>query len=123
MIDRRVVRRVTMQQFFVRGQKSIGHEPLVPDQHHPSSRLQNPAELRARGVRFEPVEGLAGSNEIETIGRQGRRFGAAGDAVEARFFRQYALARMPHLLVWFYSEHFAAMIQKESGEDSRTGPD
>src|SRR5271170_732690 len=62
--------------------------PVVPDEQCPSAGAENALKFRSGLGAIEPMERLAGDDEIDRVFRERGRLGSGIDAVKIREFTQ-----------------------------------
>src|SRR5580704_7511772 len=109
-----VVRAEGPQQGFVAEEKRSGVcEALVPNDDNPARGLENASEFGASGVLVEPMEGLAGGDEIDACVIEGGGFGGSVDAGEAVVGSQIFFACLAHGFVGLDAEDAIAIFEEE----------
>src|SRR5260370_16990292 len=87
--------------------------PIIPKDGDPSARRENTSKFAAPGDRIKPMKRLASSHKIRATVRQSRGFRGAIHAGEAGIRLQILFATLPHLLVWFDTEHRGSLFQHQ----------
>src|SRR6266700_2599111 len=96
---------------------------VVPEDHEPSTRLQDAQEFAARGVGLEPVKGLGRSDEIHAgVQKRGGLSGAvyAGEAIVGS---EMFFAGLTHGFVGLDTEDAIIIFQEQFAEQTCSRPD
>src|SRR6266852_5985447 len=105
------------------GERRFLHAAIVPSDHHPAGGLEDAGEFAAGGVGLEPVEGLAGGDEVDAGVVEGGGFGGAFDAGEAVVGGEIFFAGLAHVFVGFDTVDAIAIFEEELAEKAGAGTD
>src|SRR5262249_41515216 len=93
--------------------------PIVPHQNDESAWAKDASEFPSRLLSVEPVEGLAGDDEVHAAVGQSCALCRATHAVKARIARKLLLSRKAHFAVGFDGKDCVAVIQEKLRRDAR----
>ena len=91
---------------------------VIPDQSDDPSRTENAYELLPRKLGIEPVEGLSGYHQVDTVISERRVLGRPGNTPKPRKAGEQSLCSTAHLGVGFDAVDSMAAFEEESAEDS-----
>jgi hypothetical protein len=90
---------------------------LVPQQSRPTARTQDAQRLGVRALRVEPVERLACDQQLDAVGCERGRLGAAVDAAEAGVSPERCLGSGTHGGIGLDRGNPRPAPKQELGED------
>ena len=122
-----VIGGVAGEELFVGAEEGGGvGEAIVPDEGAEAGCggwAKDAVEFRFGARAVEPVEGLAGDDEVYAVVREGGGFGGGGDAGEAGGVAKFLFAGGAHGVVGLDAEDGVAVLQEEAGEQAGAGAD
>ena len=122
-----------LEEFFVGDEEGGGGgEAVVPDEGdgaapppppHPPTEAEDAVEFFFAAGAVEPVEGLAGGDEVDAEVGEGGCFGGGVDGGEAREVAEVLFAGGAHVGVGLDAEDGVAVVEEEACEEAGAGAD